>query len=82
MKAKVNINGYIIIRIDRNRNSGGVVSYIRNDLCFNIKNIFSNSIDHVFFIILIPKFKPIAIEIFYRPPNANVFLNTFSNDSQ
>ena len=47
--AEVNINGYSIIRNDRNRNGGGVACYIRNDLCFNIKNIFSNSIEHVFF---------------------------------
>ena len=47
--AEVNINGYSIIRNDRNRNGGGVACYIRNDLCFNIKNIFSNSIEHAFF---------------------------------
>ena len=72
---EVNIN-YSIIRNDRNRNSGGVACYSRNELCFDIKNIFSNSIAHVFFLeILIPKFKPIAIRIIYRPPNANDFLN-------
>ena len=47
--AEVNINCYKIIRNDRNRNGGGVPCYIRNDLCFHIKNIFSNSIEHVFF---------------------------------
>ena len=71
--AEVNINGYSIIRNDRNRNGGGVACYIRNDLCFNIKNIFSNSIEHVFFKILIPKVNPIAIGIFYRPPNETDF---------
>ena len=79
---EVNINGYSIIRNDRNRNGGGVACYIRNDLCFNIKNIFSNAIEHVFFEILIPKVKPIAIGIFYRPSNAYDFLDIFSNDSQ
>ena len=78
--AEVNINGYSIIRNDRNRNGGGVACYIRNDLCFNIKNIFSNSIEHAFFEILIPKVKPITIGIFYRPPNANGFLDILSND--
>ena len=66
--AEVNINGYSIIRNDRNRNGGGVACYIRNDLCFNIKNMFSNSIEHVFSEILISKVKPIAIGIFYGPP--------------
>ena len=33
---EVNINGYIIIRNERNRNGGSVACYIRNDLCFQI----------------------------------------------
>ena len=41
---------------------------------------FSNTIEHVFFDLLIPKLKPISIGIFYRPPNANTFLETFQND--
>ena len=79
---EININGYSIIRNDRNRNGGGVACYIRDDLCFNKKNIFSNSIEHIFFEILIPKVKPIAIGIFYRPPNSNDFLDTLSNNFQ
>ena len=58
---EVNINGYSIIQNDKHRNGEGVTCYIRNNPCFNIKNIFSNSIEHVFFKILIPKDKPIAI---------------------
>ena len=46
---EVNVNGCSISRNNRNRNGGGVARYIRNDLCFNIKNIFSNSIEHVVF---------------------------------
>ena len=81
--AEVNINGYSITRNDRNRNGGGVACYIRNDLCFNVKNIFSNSIEYVFFPeILIPKAKPIVIGIFHRPSNENDFLNLFSNEFQ
>ena len=38
--SEVNINGYSIIRHDRNRNGGSVAYYVRNDLCFNIKNVF------------------------------------------
>ena len=47
-----------------------------------LKKIFSNSIEHVFFKILIPKVNPIAIGTFYRLPNANEFLRIFSNDFQ
>ena len=31
------------------KNSGKVACYIRNKLCFNFKNIVSNSVEHVFF---------------------------------
>ena len=78
--SEVNINGYSIIRHDRSRNGGGVACYVRNDLCFNIKNVFSNCLEHVFFEILLPKVKPIAIGILYRPPNVNNFLEILSND--
>ena len=46
--AEVNINGYSIIGNDRNRNGGGVACYIRNDLCFDIENSFSNSLNMFF----------------------------------
>ena len=50
---EVNINSIIIN--DRNRHGGGIACYVKNDLCFSIKKIFPNSIEHVFFEILIPK---------------------------
>ena len=36
----LNINGYSIIRNDRNRYGGGVACYVKNDLCFNTKIFF------------------------------------------
>ena len=79
---EVIINGYSIIRNDRNRHGGGVACYVKNDLCFDTKKIFPNSIEHVFFEILIPKVKPTAVGIFYRPPNSHDFLNLLSNSFQ
>ena len=70
---EVNIDGYM---------DGGVACYVKNDLCFNTKKTFPNSIEHVFFEILIPKVKPIAVGTFYRPPNSNDFLNLLSNSFQ
>ena len=37
---EVNINGYSILRSDRDRKGGGVACYVRTDLCFNSRNIF------------------------------------------
>ena len=65
---EVNISGYSILRSDRNRYEGGVACYGRADLCFNRKNVFSNSIENVFFDLFISKLKPLSIGIFYRPP--------------
>ena len=77
---EVNISVYIILRSDRNRYGRGVACYVRADLCFNRRNAFSNSIENVFFDLLIPKLKPFSIGIFYRLPNVNTFLGTFLND--
>ena len=57
-----------------------VLHVMLGTISFNIKNVFSNSLEHVFFEILLPKVKPIAIAIFYRPPNVNNFLEILSND--
>ena len=77
---EVNISGYSILRSDRNRYGGGVNCYVRADLCFKRRNVFSNSIENVFFNLLIPKLKSLSIGIFYRPPNVNTFLETFVNN--
>ena len=74
----VNISGYSILRSDRNRYGGGVACYSRTDICFNRRSVFSNSIENVFFDLLIPKIKPLSIGIFYRPPHVNTFLETFT----
>ena len=71
---EVNISGYSILRSDRNRYGGSSASYVRADLCFNKRNVFSNSIENVFFDLLISKLKPLLIVIFYRPSNLNTFL--------
>ena len=46
---EVDINGSSILKCNRNRNGGGLACYVRAELCFNSRNIFLNSIEHVFF---------------------------------
>ena len=77
---EVNMSGYRVLRSDRNRYGGGVACCVRADLCFNRRSVFSNSIENVFFDLVIAKFKPFSIGIFYRPPNVNTILETFAND--
>ena len=50
-----NISGYSILRSGKNRYGGGVACYVRADICFDRRNNFSNSIENVFFDLLIPK---------------------------
>ena len=38
--SEVLIEGYDLIRKDRNRNGRGVACYVRNDLCYNSKKFF------------------------------------------
>ena len=60
-----------------------VLQVILETICLFISKIFfSNSIENAFFEILIPKVKPTAIGIFYRPANANDFFNAFLNNFQ
>ena len=41
LDGEIFIEGYKIIRSDRNRRGGGVACYIRNDVYFNRRNDFS-----------------------------------------
>ena len=75
---EVNRSGYSILRSNRNKYGEGVACYVRTDLYFNRRNVFSNTIENVFFDLLI-RFT-LSICIFYRPPNVNTFLETFLND--
>ena len=70
---EINIEGYDILRLDRNRHGGGVACYIRNDISFTQLNIFSNDIENIIFDILLPNSHSITVGIFYRPPNQNKF---------
>ena len=74
---EVNVNGYNILRSDRNRNGGGISCYVRVDVCFNSR-IFSQIQLNILFSIYYCK--PISISIFYRPANVNTFLENFFND--
>ena len=66
---------YELMRSDQNRHGGGVASYIRSDVSFNVRGNFSNKVENIFFDMLLPKTKPILIGILYRPPDQSKFLD-------
>ena len=75
---EINIDGYELVRSDRNRHGGGVACYIRSDISFNVRDDFSSEIENIFLDILLPKMKPILIGILYRPPDQPKFLDNLS----
>ena len=75
---EINIDGYELIRSDRNRHRGGVACYIRNDISFNPRGNFSSEVENIFLDMLLPKTKPILIGILYRPPKQSKFLDKLS----
>ena len=70
----VTVDGYNIVRNDRNRNGGGVACYIRNNICFNRKNCLSGYIENIFIDLLLPETKPLSVGIIYKPPSQSQFL--------
>ena len=82
LDGEVNIEGYEIIRADRNRNGGGVACYIKSDLSFNIRKDFSTEIENIFFDILLPNSKPILVGNAYMPPDKSDFLSKLTEAIQ
>ena len=78
LDGEINIDGYKLVRSDRNRHGGGVACYIRNDISFSVRGDFSSEIENIFLDILLPKTKPILIGILYRPPDQSKFLDNLS----
>ena len=79
LEGEICIDGYKLIRADRNRIGGGVACYIKSDLAFNQRKDFSTDIENIFFDILLPNSKPILVGIIYRPPDQSGFLNNLAD---
>ena len=78
LDGEVSIEGYEIIRSDRDRHGGGVACYVRSDIASNVRHDFSKDIENIFFDILLPNSKPILVGIVYRPPTQMDFLDNLS----
>ena len=65
--SEVTIDGYSIVRNDRNRKDGGVACYISSNICYSRKACLSGNLENIFIDLLFPKTKPISVGIFTRP---------------
>lgn len=54
LDSEVLIDGYDLLRCDRNRQGGGGAFYMKKDICYNIKNLFFNEIENVCIYIILP----------------------------
>ena len=69
-----------ILRCDRNRQGGGVICYVRNDLSYNTLSVFPREVENIFFEILLPNSKPITVGTIYRPPSQINLLEVLNNN--
>ena len=72
--SEVTIDGYSIVRNDRNRKGGGVACYIRSNICYSRRTCLSDNLENIFIDLLFPKAKPIYVGILYKPPSQTQFL--------
>ena len=80
--SEIEIANYTVIRNDRNRHGGGVCTYVRTDICFNVRNdLDQNDIEAVWLDIIFPKTKPLLIGCLYRPPSQNSFYEQLNEGS-
>ena len=74
------LEGYNIIRQDRDRHGGGGCTFIRYDIAFSERTDLNNlKLEAVWCDILLPKTKPIIVGTCYRPPKQNDFIDIFES---
>ena len=73
--SEISIDVYCAIRCNCNRKCGGVICYITSKICYNPKK--KNKC--IFVELLIPKTKPIAAGIVYKPQDQTRLLEILSN---
>ena len=74
----VEIDGYNLIRSDRNRMGGGIACYIKTTISFNYHQSLSERFENILIDILLPKSKPITLGIIYRLPDQSSFIDDFN----
>ena len=47
---------------------------MRNDICYNSKQVLQDDIENIFIDLLLPKTKPITVGIVYKPPHQTGFI--------
>ena len=78
--SEIRTDNYTVRRNDRNRQGGGLCMYIRNYLAFNVLDELSHDdIEATWIELLLPKTKPIACGVVYRPPDQTISYDLFES---
>ena len=48
LTSEIQIEGFDLLRCDRNRHGGGVACYIKSELSYNVKSYFPKDIENIF----------------------------------
>lgn len=74
--SEISIEGYHVLRKDRNRSGGGVCVYIRPYLAFARRtDIDNDNLESLWLELYLPKIKPIIVGVCYRPPTQTSFID-------
>ena len=72
LNCEVEIPGYDIVRLDRNRNGGGVAIFIRENISYIIRqDVVIDALELLCIEVRKQKSKPFLIAKWYRPPNSS-----------
>ena len=67
------IEGYNLLRRDRNRHGGGVLFYLKDNITYSEwPDLNINNVECLYIEVTVPKLKPFIVCTMYRPPSANV----------
>ena len=70
----MDINGYTIIRKDRNRNGGGIALYIKNNISYSERIELTLGLKMICVEINKGHCRPFLLSAWYRPPNSEIGL--------
>ena len=78
---EIKINGYDVVRKDRNRHGGGVVIYTRSSINYTVRDDLAHeSLEAITLEISKPRSKPFLINSWYRPPDSALELFNIYED--
>ena len=73
---EISIDGYCLVRRDKNRSGGGLCMHMRNDISFSPRiDLDIDGLEVLFCDILLSKSKPIVIGACYRTPKQTNFID-------